>query len=247
MGIRNLNRWQAFAGHLSFSLLLGAAVFALFRFVWYPYALFTLAGAGKLLLLLVGIDVVLGPSLTLIVFNPRKKSLFWDLAVVIAIQMGGLGYGVWVVAQSRPVFLVAVVDRLEVVSANELGQPLNPAVPTKYRALSWVGPVIVGAARPPDPQRRIEIALSASSGGRDVDRLPEYYVPFESISAGFFRRASTSVSAVPELAGKLTPDTGQEIVPVPIHARFGWGTALMRKTDGKLLNVIHYDQLEDRM
>ena len=88
MGIRNFNRWQAFGGHLSFSLLLGLAVFALFRWVWYPDALFELGGAGKLMALVVGIDVVLGPLLTLIVFNPRKRSLIWDLAVILALQIG---------------------------------------------------------------------------------------------------------------------------------------------------------------
>ncbi|HWT14265.1 MAG TPA: type IV pilin accessory protein, partial [Patescibacteria group bacterium] len=103
MGIRGLNRWQASAGHLGFSVVLGLAVFALFRFLWYPDALFTLAGAGKLLLLVVGIDVVLGPLLTLIVFHPAKKSLIWDLAIIVAVQFGALGYGVWVMAQSRPV------------------------------------------------------------------------------------------------------------------------------------------------
>ncbi|MBK7144251.1 MAG: hypothetical protein IPH76_03200 [Xanthomonadales bacterium] len=101
-------------------MLLGLAVFALFSFVWYPDALFTLAGAGKLLILVVGIDVTLGPLLTLIVFNPIKKSLIWDLAVILMVQMGALGYGVWVMAQSRPVFLVGAVDRFELVSANEI-------------------------------------------------------------------------------------------------------------------------------
>ncbi len=78
MNLRNLNRWQAGSGHLSFSVLLGAAVFVLFRFVWYPDALFELGGAAKLMLLVVGIDVALGPLLTLIVFDPKKKSLIGD-------------------------------------------------------------------------------------------------------------------------------------------------------------------------
>ena len=51
------------------------------------------------LFLVVGIDVVLGPLLTLIVFHPKKKSLIWDLAVIVAVQLGALGYGVWVMAQ----------------------------------------------------------------------------------------------------------------------------------------------------
>ncbi len=61
IGLRSLNRYQASAGHLGFSLMLGVAVFVLFRYLWYPDALFALAGADKLLLLVVGIDVVMGP------------------------------------------------------------------------------------------------------------------------------------------------------------------------------------------
>ena len=238
MGIRSLNRWQAFGGHLSFSLLLGMAVFALFRFVWYPDALFTLAGAGKLLFLVVGIDVVLGPLLTLIVFNPRKKSLIWDLAVILAVQIGALGYGVWVMAQSRPVFLVAVIDRLEVVSANELPDPISTSAANEFRQLPWGGPRLVGVIKPDDPQKRLEIALSATAGGRDLDRLPEYYVEFESVRSAFFDRAALQSINTQSLSPKLTERLNRDdVVAVPIKARFGWGVAFMRIDDGQILHI----------
>ena len=50
--------------------------------VWYPQPYFAAMGGATLILLLIGVDVVIGPLITLIVFDPKKKSLRFDLAVI---------------------------------------------------------------------------------------------------------------------------------------------------------------------
>lgn len=251
MRIRNLNRWQAFAGHLSFSLLLGLAVFVLFRYLWYPDALFTLAGAGKLMLLVVGIDVTLGPLLTLVVFNPRKKSLIWDLSAIIALQVGALGYGVWVVAQSRPVFLVGAVDRFELVTANMIHPTeLAAAAQSEWQSLSWRGPVVVGTKPPENVDERLRQALDALNGGPEITQLPRYFVPLESISATLLKAARPLASfddlAPTEIAslrswlqrnGRLESD----VAVLPLKARFGIGAILIDRTSAKPLVSATFD------
>lgn len=251
MGIRSLNRWQAFGGHLSFSLLLGLAVFALFRFVWYPDALFTLAGAGKLLFLVVGTDVVLGPLLTLIVFNPRKKSLIWDLAVILAVQIGALGYGVWVMAQSRPVFLVCVVDRYELVAANEVHpDELAKASRPELRFLSWTGPVVVGVRAPDDPEERMAQSMDAMQGGPDLAQLPKYFVPLEEIADQLASRAhelSQFDTIAPNevtrlrdwLAGEGLNET--DVAILPLKARLGMGAVLIDRRSVHPLRTASFD------
>jgi len=50
--------------------------------VWYPPPLFQLLGGFELLLLIVAVDIALGPLLTLVVFKSGKKRLKFDLSVI---------------------------------------------------------------------------------------------------------------------------------------------------------------------
>jgi hypothetical protein len=251
MNLRNLNRWQAGGGHLSFSVLLGAAVFTLFRFVWYPDALFELGGAAKLMLLVVGIDVALGPLLTLIVFDPKKKSLIWDLAVIVALQVAALGYGVWVMAQSRPVFLVGATDRFELVTANQIEpESLRSASRPEWRRLSWTGPVRVGARPPADPDERLNLAIQAIQGGPDMVQLPEYFVPVSEVVASLVsnsRPLSDFERSQPEqvarlrawLAGRGIAESSAAVLP--LKARTGTGAILIDRATGVPLRTATFD------
>ena len=63
---------RAAAWHVSLSLAVAALVaFLVFGF-WFPAALRHLAGGADLFWLIVGVDVVCGPLLTLVIFNPAK-------------------------------------------------------------------------------------------------------------------------------------------------------------------------------
>ena len=92
--LESLNRWKAAAIHLSLSALIAATVVTVMLLVWYPPPHFHAMGGEGLLKVLVGVDVTLGPLLTLIIFNPKKKSLRFDLSVIAALQVAALAYGV---------------------------------------------------------------------------------------------------------------------------------------------------------
>lgn len=251
MGIRSLNRWQAVAWHPSASLMLGLAVLVLFRFLWYPGALFTLAGAGKLLLLVVGIDVVVGPLLTLIVFNPRKKSLIWDLVTILAVQITALGYGVWVMAQSRPVFLVGATDRFELVTANQIRpEDLAEAPKREWRRLPWTGPMIVGARPPADPDQRLNLALQALEGGPDVTHMPQLFVPLPDVVdmllsesralADFEPIAPEEVDGIREwLRGRNFDESS--VAVLPLKARGGMGAVVIDRASAMPLRTALFD------
>ena len=81
--------------------------------VWYPYPYGLLSGGRHLFLLLMGVDVVCGPLLTLVLFNPTKprRELLTDMALVVCIQLAALAYGLYTAQEARPLFLVHEVDR----------------------------------------------------------------------------------------------------------------------------------------
>ena len=102
MGGTGFSRWQAAGTHLLVSIAIAVAVVALMLALWYPGPLFEAAGGTGLLYILVGVDVVLGPLLTLIVFKSGKRGMKFDLAAIGLVQAAALLYGMHVVFLARP-------------------------------------------------------------------------------------------------------------------------------------------------
>src|SRR4051794_12122697 len=115
-----MTRWKAAAIHSSISAAVALLVGALLFGLWYPPPYFHAAGADELILVLVGVDLAVGPLLTLIVFRPGKRGLKFDLVTIGVIQSAALVYGMSIILQSRPIFLVGTLDRFDLVSANEI-------------------------------------------------------------------------------------------------------------------------------
>jgi hypothetical protein len=113
------SRFLAAGIHLGVSLAVAFVAAALVFEVWYPYPYREISGGRELFLLLVAVDVVMGPLLTLAIFDRRKsnKVLRRDLTVIGLLQMAALAYGLWTMMLARPVHLVFELDRFRVVHA----------------------------------------------------------------------------------------------------------------------------------
>lgn len=176
-----MNRWKAAAIHLSISILLALLMGALLYFVWFPSPYFAAAGATRLIVLMLSVDVCIGPLLTLLVVNRHKprKLLRLDLTVIGVLQAIAFVYGMHVIISARPVFIVAEVDDLVMVSAEELADAdLAKGNRPEFRKRSLTGPVLVGAL-PPKGKLGGDFAVQVMATGKDIDRLPQYYVPYD--------------------------------------------------------------------
>lgn len=109
MSLQINTRYQAFATHLVISLIILLVLLAIIFFRWFPYDLIY-AGGIEGLKILIGVDMVLGPALTLIVFDRAKKSLKFDLTVIAVIQIGCLLAGLWLIYNERPIVQVLADD-----------------------------------------------------------------------------------------------------------------------------------------
>ncbi len=176
---------QAASIHLMCSvgvaLLAAAAVFGL----WYPFPYRELSGGRELFLLVVAVDVVCGPLLTMVLFNPAKPraELWRDLGLVALIQLGALGYGMWTVWAARPLFLVQEVDRFKVVGAPDLRGASTAKLSTALKPHWWKGPLTVAIREPKDEQERQTVMFESVEGGRDYAERPEFYLPYEGAAA----------------------------------------------------------------
>jgi len=126
---RVVTRARAFWTHLAISSAIVGAACAVIFFVWYPYPYFQAAGAWNVLRVLIGVDLVLGPLLTLIVFKPGKRGLKSDLACIALVQIAALVYGLTVIHRERPYFMVFALDRFFLLSEPERRSPRSSAGP----------------------------------------------------------------------------------------------------------------------
>jgi hypothetical protein len=173
-----MTRWKAALIHFAISAIIATCVLAALVSLWYPLAVFSASGATRLVTLLIGVDVVLGPLLTLIVFKADKPSLRFDLSVIVFLQFVALAYGLYVTWNSRPILLVATGDRIEWVTATRVSrEALADAPDPALRSYPIGRPRVVAALVPDDPKLRQEVVDSVMAG-RDVEVLPKFYLNY---------------------------------------------------------------------
>ena len=96
------SRFTAFVVHLLLSLVIFASLFAFTYFVLLPGFLFYSEGGITILSLIGGIDVILGPLVTLIIYKKTKPSLKFDLSIIALLQIAALLYGLHALWSVRP-------------------------------------------------------------------------------------------------------------------------------------------------
>lgn len=244
-----MTRYKAAGIHLAISAVVGALALALLYFLWYPEPYFVASGGAKLATILIMVDVIIGPLLTLIVYQQGKKSLKFDLAVIALLQVGALGYGLSVMAQARPVYLVARIDRFLVVAANEIDAEDLQAASSEYTKLSWTGPRLVGALVPTDPDLQFD-AMASGLAGRDLQHRPQFYVPYEEVRLRMSARGkpldelAARVPGAQALIDEWQRRTGHplsSVVYLPLDIRRGAITILLDASTGAPLGTLPID------
>ena len=171
------DKFKAFLIHLLISATIVGIVFVLIFLFWYPRPYFEANGAWTVLRVLVMVDLVLGPLLTLVLFKRGKKGLVLDMCFIAAIQIAALIYGVYVIYGERPYYLAFAVDRFEVIGKVEID-----ANKIKYKELKikpYKGPIFVFADFPKDKEERKNLLFEVVTQGKpDLERRPEYYHPY---------------------------------------------------------------------
>ncbi len=169
-------RLKFFLSHLSISLIIALLVIGLVFFVWYLSPLAAAVGVTQIFLMMLAIDVIVGPVLGLFVYKEGKKSLKFDLMVIIFLQLSALFYGIYSIEQGRPAWLVYNVDRFELVRKNEIvDQNINQAQP-QFQQPSWLKPQFVATELSNNAQQRSDDMFAEVLGGISIAQRPERYV-----------------------------------------------------------------------
>ena len=177
-------RLTAFGLHLAGSAVALTAVLGGFWLGWYRWPGWYLASVLHVVGILVMVDLVLGPTLTLVVASPAKsrRELTRDIAVIVAVQLAALVYGATTLWLGRPLYYTFSVDRLELVQASDLKSPDIEAASRDNPALApfWYSrPRWIWAPLPENPEEAQKIVGGTVFGGTDIIQMPKYFRPWK--------------------------------------------------------------------
>lgn len=245
------DRLRASGIHLGICLLIAALAGVLVFVLWYPYPYREISGGRELFLLVVSVDVVLGPLITLAIFN-RKKAwpvLRRDLVVVGLLQLAGLGYGLWTVYVARPVHLVFEYNRFRVVHAIEVPLQMLDKTPPGITALPVWGPTLL-SLRPFRNNDEQANATLADIAGMPLATRPDLWQSYEAGKAEVIKEAKpvsrlkTRFPAQAAAIDKVLQSTGRSadtLAWVPMIGRKTFWTVFVDPVTAQVLAFLPLD------
>jgi hypothetical protein len=169
-------RLRGFLIHLVSSVCMALVATGIIFLIWYPSPLAQAIGVTSVVLLLLGVDVVAGPLLTLAVCKQGKKSLRFDLTLIVLIQLSAFIYGMYIIAQGRPVWLVWNKDSFAAVQAFDMKHNYMEKAKDEYQTASFSGPKWVALYYPSDSEQK-RILYEGALKGVEFSRRADFYEP----------------------------------------------------------------------
>ena len=172
----HLFRWHLAASAAVLSVVLGG-----FYLGWYHWPGWYLAVVTPVIIVMAGVDLALGPLLTLIIANPAKarRTLARDISIIAAVQLFALGYGSVQLWNGRPLYYVFSGGILQLVQAYDL-DPQDASLardnaaqfaPHWYSLPRW--------AWAPGPVNGAPAGAPTSTVPPDYSTMPSYFRPWE--------------------------------------------------------------------
>lgn len=147
-------RLKATGLHLLASATALSLILGLLYVGWYHWPGWYLADAKRVVQVMISVDVVIGPLLTLVIANKSKprRELKRDIGVIVALQLAALIYGSVSLWNGRPLYYGLSDKMPQVVQAYDIetkdadeGRQLNPELaPHWYSLPRWVWEPTVG-------------------------------------------------------------------------------------------------------
>jgi len=242
-----MSRFRAAGIHLLLSVFIVITVLGLMLGLWYPGAYFKLMGGDGLLFIMAGVDICLGPLLTLIVFKSGKKTLKFDLTVIGMVQLAALSYGAYIMFQARPVFTVLTNDQFQVaIPADIEPKYLAKASRPEWKHFSLTGPVLVAAVEPKEEKEKQDI-IFLGAAGVDWQQLPQLYVKYEEQRDNVLRKAkplaelrklAATNSAVVDAFIKRRSQSEQDFVFLPIRTLHAEMAVILDAKTAEIVDII---------
>ncbi len=245
------DRLRASGIHFCISLAVALLAALLVFMVWYPYPYREISGGRELFLILVSVDVVLGPLITLMIFNRAKprRELVRDLVIVGLIQLSALAYGMWTVFVARPVHLVFEFDRFRVIHAVDVPVELMGQAPPELKSLPLFGQTVLAVRPFRTAQEQYEATMAALQGvhlGARPDLWQAYpqarmRVLLAAKPAAQLKERFPEQTDLIDVAIERTGDSAESVVFLPMVGRDKYWTVLLDASTAEVVGFIPLD------
>lgn len=245
------DRLKASGIHFLISLAVAALAGALVFGVWYPYPYREISGGRELFLIVVTVDVILGPFITLAVFNLAKgwPVMRRDLMVVALLQLTALGYGLWTVYVARPVHLVFEYNRFSVVHAADVPAQLLDKTPPGITALPLTGPTLLSLREFKNNNEMADATLAAIMGA-PLSARPDLWQPYADALPDIVKAAKPATqlkTRFPQEASDIdrvlarAGQTAQNVVYLPLVGRKSFWTVFLDPVTAQIIATMPLD------
>ena len=211
--LRFKSAFKAMGVHFGLSLLVAAIIAFLVFTAWFPYPYRELAGGSELFMLVIVVDLVCGPLLTLVLYSPTKpkREMLTDISLIVVIQLMALCYGIWTVWQVRPLYVVQEADRLTIISRANLALNELDSLPNELKPTYFGGPVQV-SLRDLTALEIEKLTAEIKSGGHDASEHPSLFVKFDGNKAYKNAHPLDQLKKLrPELVSQSTDNKSQDV------------------------------------
>jgi len=230
MFIKPKNRFQAFGLHLIISVVIFIILSIIITYLWYPGFLFETDGGWDGIRLIAGIDFIIGPTLTLIVYKVGKHNLKLDLVVIGFIQFFCLAFGTWTVYQERPIAII--YSNGEFLAKSQVIFDLYNIDRNKIFSLDTKIPAWIYIALPENKKDKSKILISQLTRG-PIYIYSELYSSYKDNLKKIISEALDPSTLDDNIRQAMT-DNGKIY---PYSARFGNGYIEIDKNTGDFINV----------
>lgn len=144
-----------------------AAIIAMLL-AWYPAPYFFADGGWQITRLAASVDLVLGPLLTLVVYEAGKPNLSRDLTLIGTLQIGVLIYGGVLMYQQRPAFAVFGEGQFQTVTHSQIKDTGKTGAELEALATNERSPPMVFISLPDDHRKRQEFIFDIMRQERQI-------------------------------------------------------------------------------
>ena len=136
-------RLVAAGSHFLVSALVISLFLCIVYLIWYPEPFHTIHSVFDAVKIALIVDLVLGPFLTLVIFNVLKprSELIRDISIIILIQVSALLWGIHITYKMRPIFMVFQEDSFYSIIKEDIKLEdinTNLSLPAIWQRPEWV-------------------------------------------------------------------------------------------------------------
>ena len=221
-------RVRAFLIHLAISFIIFLVLAYLIITYWYPLPFFYTDGGWQGLRIIVSVNLVLGPLLTLIVYKPGKPGLKLDLTLIGLAQAAALTWGIWITYTERPVAVIYTLDHFTSVSAKLLN---NAGLSQEnIKSYGYTSPVPIYVDLPQEPDQQKKYLAQAVSSRTPLYLFTELYQKFDTENMQILKQQNDRLynhlesdaegQRLLDAFFRIHPELYNRYMFIPLHSRY---------------------------